>query len=140
MQSETTARVTKREHVELLALVEQVEQAPSGQAQEGKHIPGTDARQQTQNEAYARLCTRALAHFAAEESPGGLLAEALLRVPNRSAEIEALIAEHQTMRELLDESGEPEAVRSLCSMIRTHERKEADLLASLWYSEPSVAD
>jgi hypothetical protein len=93
------------------------------------------------------------AHFWTEEVPGGMLADALARVPNSERRVAALRDEHKEILRLLEDlrtelEAENDGVIQdrmadaewLSIRIREHEESESKLLADLAYDESGSAD
>ena len=93
------------------------------------------------------------AHFWTEEVPGGMLADALARVPNSERRVASLRDEHKEILRLLEDlltelEAENDGVIQdrmadaewLSIRIREHEDSESKLLAELAYDESGSAD
>lgn len=119
----------EREHGDLRVLLDELEGTHQGEAMD---------------RGIARLRGMLPDHFAGEERPGGFLAEARRRAPERAPDLERLAREHREMVTALgqlDEGPERrERLLAMCAVLRDHERREGELIAQIAYTEAGTVD
>jgi len=118
----------QRDHARLHDYIEAVRQA------EGEAVRA----------AMADLAYHLAGHFGAEEAETGWMAEAADKAPHRAELIDELQAEHGAMlaaaNGVAQGHGDAESIDRLLATIEEHERREASVIADVWYEEQGVGD
>jgi len=87
----------------------------------------------------AELADLLAGHFGSEESPSGWMDQATRKAPHHADLVDELKSEHGALlaaaNGMAAGHGDANALESLLRNLEEHERREASIIADLWYEE-----